>query len=133
MEKVLETDEASVQQCCASQAVTPLVDGDAERLARQLKALADPTRLKLLSIVAARRLGSTLSSFVGLSEVLFAVLIAWALLGETPGPGTVVGGALILGGVVAVRFGELWTRRQDDSAAGTDPGLPRRPRAVHAP
>ena len=31
-------------------------------------------------------LGSTLASFVGLTEVLFAVLFAWLLLGELPGP-----------------------------------------------
>ncbi len=41
------------EPCC-----TPVVDGvlevaEAERLARQLKALADPTRLRLLSLVAA--------------------------------------------------------------------------------
>ena len=34
----------------------------------------------LLGTIGARRLGSTVASFVGLTEVLFAVLIAWALL-----------------------------------------------------
>ncbi|WP_437583421.1 ArsR/SmtB family transcription factor [Paramicrobacterium sp. CJ85] len=72
MEKVLETDETGGQQCCVSQAVTPLVDGDAERLARQLKALADPTRLKLLSIVAASEAAEAcvcdLTDPVGLSQ-----------------------------------------------------------------
>jgi drug/metabolite transporter (DMT)-like permease len=40
----------------------------------------------LLGTIGARRLGSTVASFVGLTEVLFAVLIAWALLGELPRP-----------------------------------------------
>lgn len=61
----------------------------------------------LIGIVGARRLGSTMASFVGLSEVLFAVLIAWLLLGEQPGAMQVIGGALMLGGVVSVRLGEL--------------------------
>jgi drug/metabolite transporter (DMT)-like permease len=61
----------------------------------------------LLGIFAARRLGSTIASFAGLTEVLFAVLFAWLLLGELPGSMQLAGGVLILGGVVAVRAGEL--------------------------
>ncbi len=61
----------------------------------------------LLGTFAARRLGSTVSSFVGLSEVLFAILFAWLLLGELPGPVQLLGGGLIVAGVVAVRAGEL--------------------------
>lgn len=61
----------------------------------------------LLGIFAARRLGSTLASFVGLTEVLFAVLFAWLLLRELPGLVQLAGGALIVAGVVAVRLGEL--------------------------
>ncbi len=57
-------------------------------------------------IAAARRLGAKLASFVGLSEVLFAVLFAWALLGELPGPAQIVGGVLILAGVAVVRSEE---------------------------
>lgn len=60
----------------------------------------------VLGIVGARRLGSTLASFVGLTEVLFAILFAWVLLGELPRPIQLLGGALILAGVVAVRLGE---------------------------
>jgi len=59
----------------------------------------------LLGTIGSRRLGSTVASFVGLTEVLFAVLLAWLLLGELPGPTQLVGGALILGGVAAVRLG----------------------------
>ena len=42
----------------------------------------------------------------GLTEVLFAVLFAWLLLGELPGPVQLVGGLVLLSGVVAVRLGE---------------------------
>jgi len=57
-------------------------------------------------IAASRRLGSRLASFVGLVEVLAAIGAAWLLLGELPGLVQLVGGALILAGVVAVKLGE---------------------------
>lgn len=60
----------------------------------------------VLGILAARQLGSTMASFVGLTEVLFAILFAWLLLGELPRAVQLIGGALILAGVVAVRLGE---------------------------
>lgn len=53
-------------------------------------------------IAAGRRLGSRIASFVGLSEVLGAVVFAWLLLGQAPGAPQYVGGALILAGVVLV-------------------------------
>lgn len=59
-----------------------------------------------VGVFGARRLGSTISSFVGLTEVLFAILFAWILLGELPGWMQLAGGVLILVGVVAVRIGE---------------------------
>lgn len=61
----------------------------------------------VLGIVAVRRLGSTVGAFVALTEVLFAVLFAWALLGELPVPVQLVGGVLIVAGVVAVRLGAV--------------------------
>lgn len=61
----------------------------------------------LLGTFATRRLGSTVASFVGLSEVLFAVLFAWLLLGELPRAVQLLGGVLIVAGVVAVRAREL--------------------------
>ncbi len=70
----------------------------------------------LLGAIGARRLGSTVASFVGLTEVLFAVLLAWLLLGELPTPVQLAGGVLILAGVGAVRVGELRAR----SAVATD-------------
>ncbi|TNB68378.1 EamA/RhaT family transporter [Arthrobacter sp. BB-1] len=58
-------------------------------------------------IMAARALGSKVASFVSLTEVLFAVIWAWLLLGELPGAIQLVGGALIVGGVILVRLDEL--------------------------
>jgi drug/metabolite transporter (DMT)-like permease len=60
-----------------------------------------------VGIIAARLLGATLASFVGLSEVLFAVLFAWLLLNQLPQGIQLVGGVLIVGGVALVRIDEL--------------------------
>lgn len=57
-------------------------------------------------IAASRRLGSRLASFVALLEVVIAVVFAWLLLAQLPGPVQLLGGAFILAGVVAVRIGE---------------------------
>lgn len=57
-------------------------------------------------IQASRRLGSKLASFVGLSEVLLAVVWAALLLGEMPTPIQLVGGSLIFVGVVLVKLDE---------------------------
>lgn len=57
-------------------------------------------------IAAARALGAKVASFVGLSEVLFAVLFAWLLVAQLPAPIQLIGGVLIVGGVIAVRLGE---------------------------
>lgn len=54
-------------------------------------------------VMAVPTIGSRLASFVGLSEVLFALSFAWLLLGEAPAPVQFAGGALILAGVVLVR------------------------------
>ncbi|MCU1646491.1 MAG: hypothetical protein JWN03_6766 [Nocardia sp.] len=57
-------------------------------------------------IAATRALGSRLASFAALTEVLAAILFAWALLGQTPHVIQLLGGVLILTGVVVVRLGE---------------------------
>src|SRR3954453_8143249 len=57
-------------------------------------------------IAASRRLGSRLSSFVALLEVVAGVTFAWLLLDQLPGPLQLVGGALIVAGVVVVKLGE---------------------------
>ncbi|WP_246004197.1 DMT family transporter [Nocardioides marmoriginsengisoli] len=48
-------------------------------------------------------LGARLASFVSLSELISAVLIAWLVLGESPRPVQLLGGLLIAAGVVLVR------------------------------
>src|SRR3954465_2189848 len=55
-------------------------------------------------ILGARLLGAAVSSFVGLTEVLFAVLFAWLLLGQAPRPVQLVGGVLVLAEIVLVRL-----------------------------
>ncbi|KRF08970.1 hypothetical protein ASH00_04660 [Arthrobacter sp. Soil782] len=64
-------------------------------------------------IFAARGLGSKVASFVGLTEVMFAVLASWLILGELPSVVQLLGGALIIGGVILVRVDEL--RQAPDS------------------
>jgi drug/metabolite transporter (DMT)-like permease len=58
-------------------------------------------------IGAARVLGAAVSSFVGLTEVVFAVLFAWLLLGELPTLVQAAGGVLIVAGIVLVRLDGL--------------------------
>lgn len=58
-------------------------------------------------IGAARSLGARTSSFLGLTEVLFAILFAWLLLGQLPVGIQLLGGAVILAGVTLVRIDEL--------------------------
>lgn len=62
-------------------------------------------------IGAARILGARLASFVGLTEVVFAVVVAWLLLGELPTIVQLLGGALIVSGVALVRVDELRSER----------------------
>jgi drug/metabolite transporter (DMT)-like permease len=57
----------------------------------------------LSGIVAVRRLGSSLGSFVALTEVIFAVVFAFLLLGQRPGLMQLIGGTLILGGIALVQ------------------------------
>ncbi|MFS0733868.1 metalloregulator ArsR/SmtB family transcription factor [Microbacterium sp. 1P10UB] len=53
MVTMLEVTDVSAVACCAPLVREPLTQSDAEQLAQTLKALADPARLRLLSIVAA--------------------------------------------------------------------------------
>ena len=62
-------------------------------------------------IGAARILGAALSSFVGLTEVLFAVLFAWLVLGELPGVMQLIGGVFVVAGIALVRLDQL--RREE--------------------
>jgi drug/metabolite transporter (DMT)-like permease len=66
-------------------------------------------------IAGARLLGAKVASFVGLTEVLFAVAFAWVLLGQSLGIMQLTGGALVLAGIALVRADEL---RSPGGAAG---------------
>jgi len=72
------------------------------------------------SIGASRRLGAKVTSFVGLTEVLFAVLFAWLLLGQLPGFVQLAGGLFIVGGVVLVRIDELRAPTDPEPAAAVE-------------
>lgn len=63
-------------------------------------------------IAAGRRLGARVAAFMGLLEVLSAVLLAWLLLDELPGAVQLVGGVLVLSGVVVVQQGEAAAARR---------------------
>jgi len=103
-------------------------------LRHQVSWLVPVTGLALVAAViayvagigAARRLGAKLASFIGMAEVLFAILFAWLLLGQLPSAVQFAGGALILAGVTGVRLDEL--RGPAPGAGPARPGPPwRRP------
>ena len=76
----------------------------------------------VVGISAARILGSKLSSFIGLTEVLFAVFFAWLFLGQLPTLMQLVGGVLIIAGVALVRIDELRSPADDfEVTAGLEP------------
>lgn len=60
----------------------------------------------ILGIASTRMLGSRLSSFVALAEVVAAMVFSALMLGQIPGPVQAIGGALVLAGVVVVKLGE---------------------------
>ncbi len=70
-------------------------------------------------IAGARLLGARLASFVGLSEVLFAVVLAFVLLDERLSAGQLLGGVVVLAGIALVRVDELRGGQQP----GVDPDL----------
>jgi drug/metabolite transporter (DMT)-like permease len=85
-------------------------------------------------IGATRRLGAKLASFIGMFEVLFAILFAWVLLGQLPSPVQFVGGAFILAGVALVRADELRSPAPAIERPGQPPSEPGAPQLaeVHA-
>ena len=93
--------------------------GTVEFAGRQVSWLVPAAGLILVAAVvsyvagigAARILGAALSSFVGLTEVLFAVLIAWLVLGELPGLMQLIGGVFVVAGIALVRLDAL--RREE--------------------
>jgi drug/metabolite transporter (DMT)-like permease len=88
-------------------------------------ALVAATAAYAFAVVGARLAGATLASFLGLSEVLFAVLAAWLVLGEMPRLVQLGGGVLVLAGVVLVRLAEIRAARASLRAAlSSEPETP---------
>lgn len=58
-------------------------------------------------IMAVRLLGAKLASFVGLTEVLFAVAWAWFLVGQRLDATQAAGGLLVVAGIALVRLDEM--------------------------
>ena len=75
-------------------------------------------------VVAARRLGATVASFVGLTEVLFAVGLAWVLLSEQLTAGQLLGGALVLAGIGLVQVDEARRRAPRVAVTSTEVPVP---------
>jgi drug/metabolite transporter (DMT)-like permease len=65
-----------------------------------------------VGVAATRLLGAKVASFVGLTEVLFAVGFAAVLIGQVPGVGRLLGGVVVLAGVALVQA-------DDAASAGT--------------
>ena len=59
-----------------------------------------------LGIMGVARLQPRFASLVGLSEVMFAVLAAWVLLGEAITPTQAIGGVVVLVGLALARQGD---------------------------
>ncbi|MGX9790048.1 EamA family transporter [Mycobacterium sp. MMS18-G62] len=59
-----------------------------------------------LGIMGIARLRPRFASLVGLSEVMFAVVAAWVLLGEAITPAQAIGGAVVLAGLALARQGD---------------------------
>jgi drug/metabolite transporter (DMT)-like permease len=66
-----------------------------------------------IGIMGIARLRPRFASLVGLSEVMFAVLAAWLLLGEAITPIQAVGGAVVLGGLALARQGDRTDKLSD--------------------
>jgi drug/metabolite transporter (DMT)-like permease len=73
-----------------------------------------------LGIMGISRLRPRFASLVGLSEVMFAVLAAWALLGEAMSATQAVGGAVVLAGLALARQGD----RTEEGAPAALPEVP---------
>jgi drug/metabolite transporter (DMT)-like permease len=74
-----------------------------------------------VGIMGIARLRPRFASLVGLAEVMFAVLTAWALLGEALTPVQALGAAVVLAGLVLARHGD----RTDAVATASWPEAPR--------
>jgi drug/metabolite transporter (DMT)-like permease len=75
-----------------------------------------------LGIMGIARLRPRFASLVGLSEVMFAVLTAWALLGEAMSPTQAIGAAVVLVGLVLARQGDRTDKVAKASWQNAPPG-----------
>jgi drug/metabolite transporter (DMT)-like permease len=75
-----------------------------------------------LGIMGIARLRPRFASLVGLSEVLFAVLAAWVLLGEAITPTQAVGGVVVLVGLALARQGDRTEKLAELTWAEGPPG-----------
>jgi drug/metabolite transporter (DMT)-like permease len=68
-----------------------------------------------LGIMGIALLQPRFASLVGLSEVMFAVLAAWVLLGEAITPSQAIGGVVVLAGLALARQGDRTEKRAEAS------------------
>jgi ArsR family transcriptional regulator len=72
MPKTLPMIDISAPVCCAPVAAGPMTDDDALQVALRLKALADPMRVKIMSLLfsssAGQEISGDLAAVLGLSE-----------------------------------------------------------------
>src|SRR3954453_1559940 len=73
-------------------------------------------------IAGVRLLGARLASFVGLAEVLFAIVFAWLLLGQSLSLLQLCGGVLIVAGIALVRVDEMRGDSNEEVCVG-DPEM----------
>src|SRR5947209_198405 len=69
-------------------------------------------------IAGVRLLGALLASFVGLVEVLFAIVFAWLLLGQSLTVLQLLGGVLIIAGIALVRVDEMRGESPEEVCVG---------------
>jgi drug/metabolite transporter (DMT)-like permease len=71
-----------------------------------------------VGVAATRLLGAKVASFVGLTEVLFAVGFAALLVGQVPGAGQLLGGLVVLVGVALVQADDAGSAAPVDAVPG---------------
>ena len=69
-------------------------------------------------VAGSRLLGAKVASFIGLTEVLFAVLFAWVAVDESLSPVQLAGGALVVVGIALVKLDDA----PDEPALSGTPG-----------
>jgi len=74
-----------------------------------------------LGIMGIAQLRPRFASLVGLSEVMFAVLAAWVLLGEAMTPVQAIGGLIVLAGLALARQGD---RSEESAEVSLPEGVP---------